>query len=96
MHGCVLENKRAKTHMMHVWIISVRYKWAIGFGEGRGPTWPFRTHHVDGGVWNVWVLCACANHTRPTRGTGRKLGFLNQHECKIGKDTSTNPAQVAS
>jgi hypothetical protein len=27
-----------------------------------------------GGVWNAWV-CACANHTRPMRGTRRKLGL---------------------
>jgi hypothetical protein len=43
---------------------------ATGFGEGRGPTWPFGTHHVDGGVWNAWVY-ACANHIRRTRGTRR-------------------------
>ena len=38
----------------------------------RGITWPFETHHVDGGVWNAWV-CAYVNHTRPTRGPRREL-----------------------
>ena len=53
---------------------------AIGLGKGRGPTWPLRTHHVDGGVWNGWV-CACANRTRPTRGTRRELGSeVNRNE----------------
>jgi hypothetical protein len=70
-----LESKRAKTHMTQVWISIARCKYAraIGLGEGRGPTWPLGTHHVDGGVSNSWV-CACANHTRPTRGTRRELG----------------------
>jgi hypothetical protein len=41
--------------MMQGWINSARYKWstAIGFSEGRGPTWPFGTHHVEGGIWNA-------------------------------------------
>jgi hypothetical protein len=61
--------------MTQVWINTARYKHSrtIGFGEGRGPTWPLGTHHVDDGVWNAWI-CACANHTRPTRGTRRQLG----------------------
>jgi hypothetical protein len=69
------ERRRAKTHMTQVPINNVRCKHAraIGLGEGRGPTWPVWTHHVDGGVWNAWV-CACANHTRLTRGTRRELG----------------------
>jgi hypothetical protein len=48
----LLESKRAKTHMTQVWISTARYKHAraIGLGEGRGPTWPLGTHHVDGGV----------------------------------------------
>jgi hypothetical protein len=52
-----LGNKRAKTHMVQVLINSPRYKWAlaIGLGEGRGSTWSFETHHVDGGVWNAWL-----------------------------------------
>jgi hypothetical protein len=71
----LLESKQAKTHMTQVWINTARYKHAraIGLGEGRGPTWPSWTRHVDGGVWNAWA-CACANHTRPTRGTRRELG----------------------
>jgi hypothetical protein len=71
----ILESKRVQTHIMQVWINTTRCKHArqIGFGEGRGPTWPLvGTHHVDGGVWNAWV-CACANHTSPTRGTRREL-----------------------
>jgi hypothetical protein len=54
--------------MTQVWINTARCKHAraIGLGEGRGPTWLLGTHHVDGGVWDAWV-CACANHTRPTR-----------------------------
>jgi hypothetical protein len=70
-----LGSKQAKTHMTQVWINTARCKHAraIGLGEGRGPTWPLVTHHVDGGVWNTWV-CACANHTRPTRCTRRELG----------------------
>jgi hypothetical protein len=70
-----LENKPAIMHMTQVWIKTVRCKHAraIGFGEGRGPTWPLGTHHVDGGARNAWV-CACAKHTRPTRGTRRELG----------------------
>jgi hypothetical protein len=47
---------------------------AIGLGQGRGQTWPLGTHHVEGGIWDAWV-CACANHTRPTRGTCRELGW---------------------
>jgi hypothetical protein len=59
--------------MTQVWI-GRKYAWSIGLGEGRGPTWPFGTHHVDGGVWNAWVY-ACANRTRPTRAsTRRELG----------------------
>jgi hypothetical protein len=75
----LLESKRAKTHMTQVWINTQSYKHAraIGLGEGRGPIWPLGTHHVDGGVWNAWV-CACANHTRPTR---RELGSeVNRNE----------------
>jgi hypothetical protein len=70
-----LESKRANTHMTQVWVNTARCKHAraIGLWEGRGPTWPLGTHHVDGGVWNAWV-CACANHTRPTRGARRELG----------------------
>jgi hypothetical protein len=70
-----LESKRAKTHTTQVWINTARFKHAraIGLGEGRGPTLPLGTHHVDGGVWNSWV-CACANHTRPMRGARRELG----------------------
>jgi hypothetical protein len=70
-----LESKRAKTHMTHVWINNAgrKHARAIGLGEGRGPTWPLGTRHVDGGVKNDWV-CTCANHTRPTRGTRRELG----------------------
>jgi hypothetical protein len=71
-----LENKRVKPHMMQGWISTARYKWerAIDVGEGRGPILPFRTRHVDDGVWNAWV-CACANHTRPARGTRREFAF---------------------
>jgi hypothetical protein len=36
----------------------------IGFGKGRGATWPFGTKHVDSGVWNAWV-CACARFSLP-------------------------------
>jgi hypothetical protein len=71
-----LERKQVvKTHMTQVWIDIARIEQttAIGFGEGRGPTWPLGTHHVDGGIWNVWV-CACANHSHLTRGTRRELG----------------------
>jgi hypothetical protein len=69
------ESKRVKTHMTEVWVstASCKQSRAIGFSEGRGPTWPLGAHHVDGGVWNAWV-CGCANHTRPTRGTRRELG----------------------
>jgi hypothetical protein len=77
-----LEKKRVKTPMMRGWINSASYKWAraIGFGEGRGPTLPFGTHHVDCCVWNAWV-CACAIHTRPTRGTRGELGLqINRNE----------------
>jgi hypothetical protein len=72
-----LESKRAETHITQICMNTPRCKHAraIGLGEGRGPTWPSGTHHVDGGVWNAWVsmcLTACANHTRPTRGTRRE------------------------
>jgi hypothetical protein len=61
--------------MTQVWINTARGKhaMAIGLGEGRGPTWPLGTHHVDGGVWDA-LVCACANHTRPTCGTRHELG----------------------
>jgi hypothetical protein len=68
--------------MTRVWINIARCKHAraIGLGEGRGPTWPLGTHHVDGGVRNAWV-CVCANHTRATRGTRRELGSqVNRNE----------------
>jgi hypothetical protein len=73
--GDVLKSKRAKTHITQVWINTARFKHArvIGFVEGRGPTLTLGMHHVDGGAWNAWV-CACANHTRPTRGTRWELG----------------------
>jgi hypothetical protein len=74
--------------MTQVWTNNARCKHAreIGLGEGRGPSWPLGTHHVDGGVWNAWVF-ACVNNTRPTRGTRRELGlevsineeFVNMH-----------------
>jgi hypothetical protein len=69
-----LGSKRAKTHMTQVWINNAcsKHARAIGLGEGRGRYWPLGTHHFDGGVWNAWE-CTCANHTRPTRGTRRKL-----------------------
>jgi hypothetical protein len=71
----LLGSKRAKTLMTQVWINIARcdHAMAIGLlGEGRGPTWPLGTHHVDGGVWDA-LVCACANHTRPMRGTRREL-----------------------
>ena len=77
-----LERKRVKPHMTQVWINTAccKHARAIGLGEGRGPTWPLGTHHVDDGVWNAWA-CACANHTRPTRGTRRELGSeVNRNE----------------
>jgi hypothetical protein len=46
-----LESKRAKTHMTQIWINTVccKHARAIGLvGDGRGPTWPLGTHHVDG------------------------------------------------
>jgi hypothetical protein len=69
-----LGSKRVKTLMTQVWINNARceHARAIGLGEGQGPTWPLGTHHVDGGVWNA-LVCACASHTRPTRGTSREL-----------------------
>jgi hypothetical protein len=72
----LLESKRANTHATPALLSNARCKYAraIGLGERRGPTWPLGTHHVDGGVWNAWVLCTCANHTRPARGTRRELG----------------------
>jgi hypothetical protein len=71
--------------MTQVWINTARCKHAraIGLGEGRGPTWPLGTRHVDGGVWNAWV-CDCANHARPTRGTRRELGSeVNRNEVLV-------------
>jgi hypothetical protein len=70
-----LKSEQAKTHMAQVWINVARCKHAraIGLGEGRGPTWPSRTHHGDGDIWNAWA-CACANYTRPTRDTRRESG----------------------
>ena len=71
---------------------------AIGLGEGRGPTWPLGTHHVDGGVWNAWV-CACANHTRPTRGTRRELGSevnSNEELVNIYRQTPHKSSQEVS
>jgi hypothetical protein len=61
--------------MAQAWryIARCKHARAIGFGDGRGSTWQIGTHHVDGGVWNAWI-CACANHTRPSRGTRRELG----------------------
>jgi hypothetical protein len=95
-----LESRRAKTHMTQVWINTARCKHAraIGLGEGRGPTWPLGTHHVDGGVWNAWV-CACANHTRPTRGTRRELGSeVNRNEelVNIYRQTPHKSSQEVS
>jgi hypothetical protein len=69
-----LENKRAKAHVRQGWISSARCKWArsIGFGDGRGPSWPFETHHVDG-RWCLECLgvCLCQPpppHARHTSG----------------------------
>jgi hypothetical protein len=98
--GDFLESRRAKTHMTQVWINTARCKHAraIGLGEGRGPTWPLGTHHVDGGVWNAWV-CACANHTRPTRGTRRELGSeVNRNEelVNIYRQTPHKSSQEVS
>jgi hypothetical protein len=58
-----LESQRAKTHMTQVWINTARCKHArvIGLREGRGPTRPLGTHHVDGGVWNA-CMCICQPH----------------------------------
>jgi hypothetical protein len=77
--------------MTQVWISTARCKHAgvIGFGEGLGLTWPLGTHHVDGGAWYAWA-CACANHTRPTRGTRRELGseiIRNDESVKINRQT---------
>jgi hypothetical protein len=52
-----LNSRRVKTHMTHVWLNFARINLAraIGFGEGRGPAWPFGTHHVDGMLGCVLV-----------------------------------------
>jgi hypothetical protein len=43
-----LENKLVKAHMAQVWMSTARCKEArgIGFGESRGPAWPFEMHRV--------------------------------------------------
>jgi hypothetical protein len=96
----VSESKRAKTHMTQVWINTARSKYAraIGLREGRVPTWPLGTHHVDRGVWNAWI-CACANHTRPTRGTRRELGSEingNEEVVNIYRQTPHKPPHEVS
>jgi hypothetical protein len=87
-----LESKQERTHRTQVWIHTARRKHAraIGLGEGRGPTWPLGTHDVDSGVWNAWV-CACANHTRPTRGTRRELGSEVSRTDKLVNTYRQNP-----
>jgi hypothetical protein len=90
-----LDSKRVRTHITQVWIntSSCEHTRAFCFFEGRGPTWPFETPHVDGGVWNAWV-CACTNHTRPTRGTRRELSSeIGRNEELVNTDS---PAQIAS
>jgi hypothetical protein len=61
-----LRNKRVQTRMMQGWVNGARHnKWAgaNGFGERRGPTWPFGTRHVDG-RWCLECLgmCLCQPH----------------------------------
>jgi hypothetical protein len=80
--------------MTQVWISTARCKYAraIGLvGEGRGPTRPLGTHHVDGGVWNACER-ACANHTRPTRGTRRELSSeVSRNEELVSTYRQTPP-----
>jgi hypothetical protein len=55
-------------------------------------------HHLDGDVWNAWV-CACANHTRPTRGTRRELGsgiIRNESLVDEYRQTSHKPTYDVS
>jgi hypothetical protein len=74
-----LENERVRAHMMQGWINSARYKWstAISFGEGRGPTWPFGTHHVDGGIWNASFWYVLVPSTLATR-----VAHVGNRACK--------------
>jgi hypothetical protein len=72
-------NKQVKSRVRLGWMNSASYKLtkAIGFGEERGPTWPFGTHH-DGGRWWCGMLgyiCASTNHTRLKRSKRRELGL---------------------
>jgi hypothetical protein len=92
-----LENHRVKAYMLHDWLNSARYKWArtFGFGKGQGPLWPFGTHVGDSGPWNAMV-CAFANHTRPTRGTSREMGLYITKSEELGQDLSKNPGRIAS
>jgi hypothetical protein len=61
----------------HCTLLTCEGDWLRG---GAKSNWPSGTHHVDDGVWNAWVY-ACANHTRPTRGTRRELGSdVNRNE----------------
>jgi hypothetical protein len=72
----LLESKRAKPHMTHVLINTARcgHARAIGLGEGRGPTRPLGTHHVDGGVWNA--MCLCQPHPpHAWHASGIRLGI---------------------
>jgi hypothetical protein len=45
--GDAFEKKRVKSRVVRVSINNALVKWAIGTGEGRGPTWPIGSQHVN-------------------------------------------------
>jgi hypothetical protein len=50
----------------------------LAFGEGLGPTCPFGTHHVDGGVWNAW--CVLVQATPAPR-----VAYVGNQACSKSK-----------
>jgi hypothetical protein len=73
-----LESKRVKIHMTQAWIklhvVNRRGRLVLVRGGVQLDRLGRITLTVVFGFWNAWVY-ACANHTRPTRGTRRGLSL---------------------
>jgi hypothetical protein len=67
----------------------------MGEGDWRGPTWPFGTHHVDGGgeYWHTWVsMCFCRPHPPHVGGGLVNDDFFNTYRQRLGRSAKRTDA----
>jgi hypothetical protein len=92
-----MENKRVNARMIQLMLKSALFQWmrAIGLGGGRGPAWPFGSHHVNGGVWKAWGIRMCHHLNPPYAWHTWGIILVNLWELTIDKHLWTSPAQIA-